>query len=242
MTSPTGRLLACAEPHQPEYAALARLGDRPGLFVDVGANIGQSIASLRLFATAMRAVCFEPLPWLEPALRELLDRGLIDAYHLVALGDPPAGAAAGALPLVLPRVDGHPLTTRASYHPERFTEPGHREILRAAAKRPRGAVAFETVTVPCARLDDFALVPTVLKLDVEGHELAVLAGARATIAAHRPWILLEPSRERPALARFLRRQGYRLFRWRDGGPVPWDGGPADNIWCEPEERDIIGRP
>lgn len=52
-----------------------------------------------------------------------------------------------------------------------------------------GAVAVRTV-----RVDDVCgargLVPTAFKIDVEGAELAVLHGAEATIAAHRPIIFL----------------------------------------------------
>jgi hypothetical protein len=40
----------------------------------------------------MSAVCFEPLPWLEPALTELKRLGLIERHLKTALGDGHAGA------------------------------------------------------------------------------------------------------------------------------------------------------
>jgi FkbM family methyltransferase len=227
--TPTERLFTRREPHQAEYAALAAFRDSTGLFVDIGANIGQSIASLRLYAKAMRAVCFEPLPALEPAMQELLRLKQIDAYHKVALGREP-----GILSLVVPTVGDVPLTSRATLYAAKFGGEPYRESLRAVARRPGAMVSLETVEVPCATLDSFDLAPAVLKLDVEGHELAVLEGAARTVQRHRPCILLEPSRDRPALQARMASLGYRIHRWAEGALRPWDGGPADNVWCEPE--------
>jgi hypothetical protein len=58
------------------------------------------------------------------------------------------------------------------------------------------------LTVPVTTLDDFFATqsrqPHFLKIDVEGHELAVLHGARRTLETHRPRILVEcEARHRP---------------------------------------------
>jgi FkbM family methyltransferase len=48
------------------------------------------------------------------------------------------------------------------------------------------------VTVNCERLDDiYDGVPSLMKIDVEGHELGVLRGAEKTIKKHKPVILIE---------------------------------------------------
>lgn len=68
--------------------------------------------------------------------------------------------------------------------------------------------------VPVVRLDDLTLPGmTLLKLDVEGMERAVLRGARRTLRDHQPILYVEADREeeRPALLDDLRRLGYRLF-------------------------------
>ena len=79
----------------------------------------------------------------------------------------------------------------------------------------------EAVSVDVVRLDDHVartgVTPTILKIDVETHEPEVLAGARDTIATHRPWIVVEVLRRRgtdhgPAVERVLDEiDGYAFF-------------------------------
>jgi hypothetical protein len=48
------------------------------------------------------------------------------------------------------------------------------------------------VPVQTRTLDSFALEHVdFMKIDVEGHELAVLRGASETLARHRPWLVVE---------------------------------------------------
>jgi FkbM family methyltransferase len=68
------------------------------------------------------------------------------------------------------------------------------------------------ITVNCERLDTiYKGVPSILKIDVEGHELQVLEGARETIEKHKPAILVEllPHMEYSEKVReFLKELGY----------------------------------
>lgn len=75
------------------------------------------------------------------------------------------------------------------------------------------AGALEVRTV---RLDDYCaqhgLAPTVVKIDVEGAEMSVLAGGRETLARHRPVIFLSThgAEVHAASLGFLRGLGYQL--------------------------------
>ena len=50
----------------------------------------------------------------------------------------------------------------------------------------------EGMDVSCERLDDiYTGIPSIMKIDVEGHELQVLKGATDTIKKHKPVLLIE---------------------------------------------------
>jgi FkbM family methyltransferase len=84
-----------------------------------------------------------------------------------------------------------------------WSSSGERNFSAANAGSPdRGVGSFvyatggaESVTaIPCVSIDDFALSappPAGIKCDVEGAEVEVLRGARASLARHRPWLLCE---------------------------------------------------
>ena len=55
-----------------------------------------------------------------------------------------------------------------------------------------GDMQGRSLLVECARLDDvYTGTPSVIKIDVEGHELKVLMGAKELITKHKPTILIE---------------------------------------------------
>jgi FkbM family methyltransferase len=141
---------------------------RPGgLFVDVGANIGNHA----LFAAAIcgaRVLAFEPSPILAAhCAATLAANGLSAALDLRRAG---LGAAAGSAKL-LPGPAENAGQTQLN-----LTEAGD---------------------VPVLRLDDVLdTAPDVVKIDVEGMEAAVLRGAQDVLRRHRPALYIEAATEK----------------------------------------------
>jgi FkbM family methyltransferase len=142
-------------------------------FVDVGANHGSfSIVAAALVGPRGRLYAIEP----QPVLARLVDRSL--AANAPCRFD------------VLPVACGDGAGTVRLYVP--------RDTSGAAGLFPgfSATSAHRVLAVPLRRLDDLlagAGLPgrVVLKLDVEGNELAVLRGARRLIREARPRVILE---------------------------------------------------
>ena len=105
---------------------------------------------------------------------------------------------------------------------------------------PDAALA-RTVAVPRRRLDDFDLRDVgFVKIDVEGHEEGVLAGAMQTLRRERPPLLIEVEERHNAggLARIAGRLGalgYDGFFFRDGVREPLSGFEAARDQARPPE-------
>jgi FkbM family methyltransferase len=166
-----------------------------GTFVDVGANTG--IYSALALRHRRWVVAFEPVP--QEAVRLRLLVGRRGTVHQVALSD-----RAGTATLYVPYAGDQVVTTRSSLVQDAHPDLAHRKL-----------------AVTAATLDSFDLAHVALiKVDVEGHELAVLRGAAQTLARCRPNLLVEVEEPRSAgalqaVSSFLSSLGYAGF-WFDG--------------------------
>ncbi|WP_158255295.1 FkbM family methyltransferase [Rhodoblastus acidophilus] len=212
---------------KPEFAGVRALS-LGGLFVDVGANRGQSIAAFRRLAPGAEIVAFEP----EPLCAALLLRrfGAVPrlALHACALG-----RDEGELSFFIPRYgrwdcDGMAATTR-----EEATlwlrDPGRmfrfdESLLRVEDRR-----------VACRKLDSFALSPDLIKVHAQGAELDILEGARETLRRTRPALMCAfPSAD---VVEFLGRLDYRPYAATRNGFAPGlAGGDATFTWFLPPAR------
>jgi FkbM family methyltransferase len=139
-------------------------GALAGHVLDVGANEGQFAGALLGVAPAARLTAFEPEPRTAVRLRARFGSREGVAIHELALG-----RSAGTADL---HVTGN--TVFASLH---------RPLGGLTAQYPRGADLTGTVTVPVAALDDVVAGPvSLLKIDVQGGEREVLAGARRVLS------------------------------------------------------------
>lgn len=194
---------------------LHRLLEPGAIAVDVGANVGfYSVALGRLLQPlGGRVLAVEPLPANHTRLRENVElNGLADSVTTVpvALGDRPGIAEL--------RLEAGAPTGNAV------------AVTAASAAAPAGTVVpVETLDALAERIGLASC--HLIKLDVEGSELAVVRGARRLLADHRPVVLAELNRYWMAqrgwsLADLIAEtacHGYRCYRQHRRGFVPLDG-------------------
>lgn len=78
--------------------------------------------------------------------------------------------------------------------------------------------------------------PTVVKIDVEGAEIAVLEGMRSTIERHRPAIICELHDTHAEFVAFMHRVGYRLVNLEGTIPVAQEGASAHALALPPLDQ------
>jgi FkbM family methyltransferase len=150
---------------EPELHVLRPLVTSPGTSVDIGASEG--VYSHVLAGLSRRVHAFEPNPDLYRRLLAAVPDNV--TVHNAALSDR-SGVATLRLPL----------------------ESGLATIETANLLDPAETGPISTMEVETRTLDSFGLADVrLIKIDVEGHEGAVIRGASQTIAAHRPVLIVE---------------------------------------------------
>jgi FkbM family methyltransferase len=158
---------------EPELALVPRLVRAGDTALDVGAHKGLYTFWLaRAAGPSGHVVAYEPLPELAGALRRATRSRRL--AH-VAVRECALGEAAGEARLAVPVRDGAPVPGHASLE-------GH---ARAAGSRELDVARRVLDAEPLPRPVAFA------KIDVEGHELEVLRGARELLRRDRPHLLVE---------------------------------------------------
>jgi FkbM family methyltransferase len=202
------RALGIYEPDK--TAALKNLLRPGGVFVDVGANKGDfALIAAKLVGASGRVFAFEP----EPRNCDWIRRSIeANGYSWIELFPIALGDAEGAIDLHVSHISGHHSVVSG-----------------------RGDHTGDVIRVPMRTLDAVLADAgnprvDVLKIDVEGADLAVLRGARQTLAAHRELVLLldvHPHLGVDALevCRLLRDQGFTLCDPRPPFDVPLEPRP-----------------
>lgn len=151
-----------------EVNLLPLLASKDELACDIGANRG--LFSFWMLHLGLKVAAFEPNPQMIRILRHRFPRALRN--DRLRIFDCALSDGDGEVVLHVPR-GFSPLATIDG---------------RLAGK----GLAMDDIAVQRRRLDDLLIEPVgFIKIDVEGHEQAVLEGAHRLLAAHKPSILVE---------------------------------------------------
>lgn len=173
----------------------------PGTVVyDIGANVGFfSIFSARLAGSEGRVEAFEPVPVSAAAIRA---NAALNGLDTVRVHEAAVSDRAGSMKLWLP--------------PER----SQAHLVDRGVRRD----TKEAIEVPLIVLDDEIAagrlpVPSVLKIDVEGSEIAVLRGLHRTLAAHDVVVVCELHQTNAELVALAAQLGYSVENLESPAPV-----------------------
>jgi FkbM family methyltransferase len=178
-----------------------------GTYVDIGTNRGQVLREAVRIAPRGRHVAFEPIP-----------------------------ALAAEVARAFPDVDCRQKALGSRIESAEFCHFRELDGWSGLRRRPeisdtRGRPEFITVQVSTLDVELDGIAPSVIKIDVEGAEHAVLEGARTVLARARPLVIFEHVYDAAALygARpgapwdILTELGYEIFSITGEGPFSREG-------------------
>jgi FkbM family methyltransferase len=198
------RAIDFPKPHEVDFQALALpfiksiIGDR--VIVDVGANIGWSLVSMRKVGISNKVFSFEANRILIPTLKSVAKLYPESKVHSNALGSKNKISS-----LYTPSVDGVTYHQESSFNRSQFDLKYIEDRLKSYGNEIRLRRKWMVIR----KLDTFKLKPGFIKIDVEGYESEVLNGGRKTIEECRPIIMLESGdRERVGVMASLQYERY----------------------------------
>lgn len=195
-------------PVQAALAGVLRPGD---VVVDVGANVGfLTVIAARLVGAQGRVIAFEPVP---DNARQIRRNAKLNRLGQIEVVESAVADRNGEATLVLARFAGGAALEEADRPPDACGE----------------------LAVPVVTLDDWCAAaglppPAVVKIDVEGAELAVLRGMAGLLTVARPVVLIEVDdanvagveAKARACAAFCAERGYHVRRLSDAYPdIAW---------------------
>ena len=205
--------------------------------VDVGCHKGAYTYWMRRrVGRTGKVYAFEPQPRQVDYLSRAFAAMRYDNVTLVPMG---LSSAPGQLPLHIPAGAG---MTHAATFEVRSEERGARSEQVAFCSSildPRSSLLIPVTTLD-AFFADQPRGPAFIKIDVEGHESAVLDGARHTLERHRPAILIEcesrhrADRDVQTVFDFLQSLGYTGSFFHNGHRRPIaEFNPSEHQQIEP---------
>lgn len=215
-------MLAAKSIHDPDYQIFAHFNKSMGRILDVGANWGYSVGSIRATASDCPIVSFEVCPAFEPCLAAIKDIDPFGYDYLIC------GVGSGERrthTFYIPAVNGLTMSALTTGTLEGLNMyminniVGHLEQWRPDVTKP----VLQFVVAECVidSIDNLLAqmgspisegAVAAIKIDVEGLEGEVLWGAKKVILRNRPLLLLEGGISSEGVKPFLNECGYIVMQ------------------------------
>lgn len=164
--------------YEPSFRRFLQLIPQEGTLLDVGANLGITLAMAKRERPDLRLIALEPIPRNLKILRRVQSLYAIRNLQIFAVA---AGDQEARVEMQVPMTNGLMDTARSRIVPE-----------QSRSAEQRDSAVFQTIEVNLRPLDAFHFERVdAIKVDVEGHEYQVFCGARDLLLAHRPLVFCE---------------------------------------------------
>lgn len=207
-------------PHDADYIIFRAFSDPDSIVLDVGANWGYSVGSLRSVGVAGAIFSFEAIPLYEGCLQRIKDLGKGD-YDFVMKA---LSSRRGVLDFTIPVVNGLALTalTSASLNPriESLVNNIYNFIVEWMPDIDFVDLKFCKFEVPVDTLDSVVngrvgILPphavSAIKIDVEGLEFEVIKGGEGVLRRNCPLIMTEGGNRREGMRDYMSSLGYFYY-------------------------------
>jgi FkbM family methyltransferase len=192
-------------PHEADFHFLRDPALGSGLLLDLGANIGQSALSVAVVQPGLQIFSIEANPACEPGLRTaamLLGRRF--SFRVVGVG-----SASGQLDFHVPVRSSRMLLEEGTFDPASLQSANSQARLGVLGRD----YELTCLSVPLLTVDSLQLTPRVVKMDLQGLELAALQGMAHTIEAAHPVFMIEIGERHEEIVGFLADRGYSRWHW-----------------------------
>lgn len=196
---------ARGRPHEADFHFLRARVLGSGLLLDLGANIGQSALSVAAVQPGLEIFSIEANPACEPGLRTaaaLLGKRF--RFRIVGVG-----AASGQLDFHVPVRSSRMLLEEGTFDPASLQSDNSKARLGLLGRD----YELQRLSVPLVTVDSLQMKPRVVKMDLQGLELAALEGMARTIDAAHPVFMIEIGERHEQIVAFLAARGYSRWHW-----------------------------
>lgn len=194
------------KPHERDFELLKYINDEKNdLYLDIGANYGQSIDSISLYKPNSNIISFEPnknlVDWL---------KGLYSGKEKIEIKNFGLGSNPSSCDLFVPTYLGHAFEGLASVKEDQAKDIYFKDKIHGFQSE---LVTLEKIHCEIKTLDTLDLKPFFIKIDVERGELDVIRGGIETIQNHTPILLIENVAKGDEIASLLTDLDYIPYRY-----------------------------